>query len=121
AVVSFYQQFALVVIWTADPDGSVQAALDSLGIPEDIVRSPGLQKTSDQHATERFRETLRELLPSESLPETGLIPTETDRKIGARWLLDHGITPETDRVVAVHAGSGMVSKCWPAVHVAAVI
>jgi ADP-heptose:LPS heptosyltransferase len=119
--VRFYQQFALVVIWTADPDGSVQAALDSLGIPKGIVRSPGLQKTSDQHATERFRETLRELLPSESLPETGLIPTETDRQIGAQWLLDHGINPETDRVVAVHAGSGMLSKCWPAVHVAAVI
>jgi ADP-heptose:LPS heptosyltransferase len=121
AAVRFYQQFALVVIWAADHDGSVRAALDSLGIPQGIVRSPGLQKTSDQHATERFRETLGCLLPSESLPETGLTPTENDRESGARWLLDHGIDPEADRVVAAHAGSGMLSKCWPSVHVAAVI
>jgi len=109
------------VIWAADPDGSVQAALDSLGVPKGVVRSPGLQKTSDQHATERFRETLRDLLPLESLSETGLTPTETDRQTGARWLLDHGIDPDTDRAVAVHAGSGMLSKCWPSVHVAAVV
>src|SRR5205807_221703 len=103
AAVSFYQQFALVVIWAADPDGSVQAALDSLGIPNGVVRSPELHKTSDQHATERFRETLRDLFYLESLPETGLTSTENDRQTGARWLLDHGIDPETDRVVAVHA------------------
>ena len=121
SVVRFYQQFALVVIWAADHDGSVQAALDSLGIHQRIVRSPGLQRSSDQHATERFRETLRDLFPLESLPETGLSPTETDRQTGARWLLDHGIDPETDRVVAAHAGSGSLSKCWPSVHVAAVI
>jgi heptosyltransferase-3 len=119
--IRFYQQFALVVIWAADHDGSVQAALDSLGIPQVIVRSPRLQRTSYQHATERFRETLAGLLPSESLPETGLTPTENDRESGARWLLDHGIDPETDRVVAAHAGSGRLSKCWPPVHVAAVI
>src|SRR2546429_5521344 len=40
STVIFYQQFSLVVIWAADHDGSVQAALDSLGIPKGIVRSP---------------------------------------------------------------------------------
>src|SRR5438105_3873858 len=30
AAIRFYQQFALVVIWAADHDGSVQAALASL-------------------------------------------------------------------------------------------
>src|SRR6266487_6656000 len=36
ATMRCYQQFALVVIWAADHDGSVQAALDSLGIPQRI-------------------------------------------------------------------------------------
>jgi heptosyltransferase-3 len=121
SVMRFFAQFVVVVMWVADDDGRVAAVLNSLKVPEVVVRSPGLREDSDRHATERFRETVRFLLPSEGLPETGLTPTLKDRRSAAQWLADHGIHPETDWVVAVHAGSGSLSKCWPSERFAAVI
>ncbi|HEY3198023.1 MAG TPA: glycosyltransferase family 9 protein [Nitrospirales bacterium] len=121
AMVEFFRPFGLIVVWAADHTGSVRATLECLGISRVVVRSPGLREDTNQHATDRFRGTVEDLLPTEELPESGLTPTENDRRSGARWLLTHGIDPESEHIIAVHAGSGSVSKCWPSDRFAVVI
>jgi ADP-heptose:LPS heptosyltransferase len=92
-----------------------------LGIPRVVVCSPGLREDVNQHATERFRDTVAALLPSGELPESGLTPTEGDRRSGAQWLLANGINPDREHIIAVHPGSGSASKCWPSDRFAVVI
>ena len=121
AIVEFFRQFGLIVVWAVDQKDSVRATLESLGIPRIVVRSPGLREDTNQHATERFRDTVKGLLSTEELPESGLTPTEHDRRSGAQWLRANGIDPEREHIIAVHPGSGSVSKCWPADRFAAVI
>jgi ADP-heptose:LPS heptosyltransferase len=119
--VQFFRQFGLIVVWAADRDGCIRAVLEFLGIPRIVVRSPGLQEDTKRHATDRFRETVECLLAPEALPESGLTPTEHDRESGAQWLSDYGINPDSAHVIAVHAGSGSASKCWPSERFATVI
>ena len=121
AIVEFFRQFGLIVVWAADHNGSVRATLKSLGIPRVVAHSPGLREDTNQHATERFRDTVKGLIPPGELPESGLSPTESDRRSGAQWLLTNGIDPECEHIIAVHPGSGSVSKCWPSDRFAVVI
>jgi lipopolysaccharide heptosyltransferase III len=119
--VQFFQQFELIVVWAADHEGCIRAALESLGIPRIVVRSPGLEEDTNRHATDRFRETVECLLAPEDLPESRLTPTEHDRQSGAQWLADYGIYPDSAHLIAVHAGSGSAGKCWPSERFAVVI
>jgi heptosyltransferase III len=121
AIVEFFRQFGLIVVWAADQEHCIRAALESLGIPRVVVRSPGLQEDTNRHATDRFRETVECLLASEELPKSGLTPTEHDRQSGAQWLSDYGINCDSAHVIAVHAGSGSAGKCWPSERFAVVI
>ena len=113
AVSKFFQQFHLVVVWTADRDGSIKSALHWLKGAHVIVRSPGLSEKSELHATDRFLATLGDQLPLGPVPEATLTATENDQKAGAQWLSDHGINAGADLLVAVQAGSGSPTKCWP--------
>jgi ADP-heptose:LPS heptosyltransferase len=111
-VSNFFQQFELVVVWATDHDDSIKRALQSLKLSHIVVCSPGLSKKSDLHATDRFAATLSDHMPLEPLPEPRLTATESDRSAGAQWISDHGIHLGSDRLVAVHAGSGSPTKCW---------
>ena len=112
AVSKFFQRFQLIVAWMSDPDGNIKSALQTLTGAHVIVRSPRLSEKSALHATDRFRATLNDQLPSELLPEAKLTATENDRKWGAQWLSAHGINVDAHHLIAVHAGSGSLTKCW---------
>ncbi len=120
AVSKFFQQFQVVVAWSADRDDSIKTALRSVRGVHVIVRSPGLSDKTDLHATDRFGATLGDLLPSEPLREATLQATDSDRRAGARWLARHGIN-KGDHLIAVHAGSGSPTKCWSSERFARVI
>ena len=117
----FWGQFDCIVVWARDSDSSIRSHLSLLKVPEVVVGSPGLRDGGRRHATDRFRDTVVHLLPSEPLPDAGVRPTDLDRKEGALWLSQNGLSPSAFPLVAVHPGSGSSSKRWPADRFAEVI
>ena len=104
--------FDIAVVWTSDPDGALSATLSGLGIGRIVVRSPHLKDHGARHATDRFRDTVSELLSGDRMPSTGLSATVEDRRSGSSWMAGNGMDLGRP-TIAVHPGSGSRSKCWP--------
>lgn len=115
---SIWRPFDCVVVWTQDQDRQLSSKFIQWGVPQVIVCSPGLNDCCSRHATDRFKDTVAHLLGGEDLREARIHLTDADRKQGVLWLSQRGLTRSTSSLVAVHPGSGSLSKCWPAAHFA---
>jgi ADP-heptose:LPS heptosyltransferase len=101
-----------VVVWARDVDAHICSRLSLWKVQEVVVASPRLRESDGPHATDRFRDTVADLLVSAGLPRTNIGLNDLDRRQGIAWLSRNGLSPSAVPVVGVHAGSGSRSKCW---------
>lgn len=99
----------VAVCWLADQGGRIRRALEGLGVPRVIVRSPHDAGVRAVHQTERFLETLAPLDAGCPTRDPLRLPVPLAEE-GRRRL--RSVRPaEGDPCAVIHPGSGSAHKC----------
>ncbi|HEY7123076.1 MAG TPA: glycosyltransferase family 9 protein [Ktedonobacterales bacterium] len=105
----------LAVLWLRDPDGVASRNLRALGIPSVLV-APGRPAEGQRvHAAEYLVSTLEPVLGAlSSEASAGAFPLALSPQ-AARWAEQEWgqLHLTSQRVLALHPGSGGRRKCWP--------
>jgi len=102
----YFRGFDLIVSYLFDPDGIFEANLKRCGVQTFISGSPRLDHR--EHAALQLARPLETLGLRLENSAARIYPSESDRDF-ARGFLGH----PSDRIIALHPGSGSETKNWP--------